>query len=86
VSGRHLIVADRAADFARRCITVLRSPDLRERLAREAWRLVSETYRWDDIGRRAVSDIASLRPASTGAGETIINQSAASDASMRRGG
>jgi polysaccharide biosynthesis protein PslH len=86
VSGRHLIVADRAVDFARRCITVLRSPDLRERLAREAWRLVSEAYRWDDIGRRAVSDIASLRPASTGAGETIINQSAASDAGMRRGG
>jgi glycosyltransferase involved in cell wall biosynthesis len=60
VHGRHLMVADRPREFAARCVALLRSPDQSDRLVREGWRLVSESYRWDDIGRKAVADVATL--------------------------
>jgi polysaccharide biosynthesis protein PslH len=60
VDGQHLMVADKPQDFAARCVALLRSLDLRHQLAREGWRLVSERYRWDQIGACAVSEVAKL--------------------------
>ena len=60
VHGRHLMVADSAQGLAGRCVALLRSETLRQRLGSEAWRLVSERYRWSDIGARAVAEVAQL--------------------------
>jgi polysaccharide biosynthesis protein PslH len=60
VAGRHLLVADRPSDLAARCVALLRSPELGERLAMEGRCLVSERYRWDEIHTRAVSEVAGL--------------------------
>lgn len=44
--GRHLLVADDAADFARAVTGLLRNAEDRERLGREARRLVEARYGW----------------------------------------
>src|SRR5262249_59081660 len=62
LDGQHLIVADRPQDLASRCVALLRSPELRDRIAREGWRLVAGRYRWEDIGKRAVAEVAQLLP------------------------
>jgi hypothetical protein len=54
------MVADDAKEFAARCVSLLRSPDQCARLTTAGWQLVSERYRWDAIGRRAVADVATL--------------------------
>jgi polysaccharide biosynthesis protein PslH len=84
--GRHLMVADTPSDFAARCVTLLRSPGSRDRLAMEGRRLVSERYRWEDIGRRAVSDVAALLQSRCGAGGAIIGQDSATPASVSPSG
>ena len=62
LDGQHLMVADRSRDFASRCVALLRSPELRDRIAREGRRLVAERYRWEDIGTRAVAEVALSLP------------------------
>jgi polysaccharide biosynthesis protein PslH len=44
--GRHLLVADRAGDFARQIAALLEDAQLRERLCREGRRLVERRYSW----------------------------------------
>jgi glycosyltransferase involved in cell wall biosynthesis len=66
VHDRHLLVADRPEDFAARCVAVMRSRDLGDRLVMEAWRLVSQKYRWEDIGAGVASDAAVLLKTSRG--------------------
>jgi polysaccharide biosynthesis protein PslH len=60
VDGEHLMMADAAELFGRRCVALLRSPELQAQMSTAAWRLVSELYRWDDIGARAMSQIGAL--------------------------
>jgi sugar transferase (PEP-CTERM/EpsH1 system associated) len=45
-SGRHLLIADGAEAFAGAALQVLRDPDLRRRLEREARTLVTRHYDW----------------------------------------
>ncbi|MEO5824202.1 MAG: glycosyltransferase [Vicinamibacteraceae bacterium] len=45
-SGRHLLIADGAADFAAAVLRVIREPELRRRLEREARTLVTTHYDW----------------------------------------
>ena len=45
-SGRHLLIADGADGFADAVVQVLRDPDLRRRLEREARTLVTRHYDW----------------------------------------
>ncbi len=47
--GRELVIADTAADFARRVIELLGDDRARESLGREARRLVEERYDWQAI-------------------------------------
>jgi glycosyltransferase involved in cell wall biosynthesis len=84
VDGRHLMVADRPRDFASRCVALLQSPDLRDRLVVEGRRLVSEVYRWDDIGTRAVSEVAELLRERVSAREMVTNRAGVSDEEARQ--
>jgi len=45
-SGRHLLIADGAEGFAEAVLRVVREPDLRRRLEREARSLVTQHYDW----------------------------------------
>lgn len=60
VDGMHLIVADGPRVFADRCVALLRSPELCDRLSAAGRRLVSERYQWEEIGARAVSQAHAL--------------------------
>lgn len=48
--GVHLLMADRAEDFAGAVLRVCRDPELRDTLGRNARRLAEEKYSWDSIG------------------------------------
>ncbi|NLH47590.1 MAG: glycosyltransferase [Myxococcales bacterium] len=48
-NGRHLLLADDPADFARACLRLLHEPETAARLAGEARRLVEMKYDWDAI-------------------------------------
>jgi glycosyltransferase involved in cell wall biosynthesis len=50
--GEHLLLADDAASFAECTLGLMRDPDLRQRLAANARRLVEEHYDWTSIGQR----------------------------------
>lgn len=52
--GEHLLLADDPVLFAEHTVALLRSPDLRARLAAAARRLVEQRYDWTPIGRRFV--------------------------------
>jgi polysaccharide biosynthesis protein PslH len=60
IDGQHLVIADRARDFAARCVELLQSPERRKRMTNEAWHLVSNQYGWDTIGKRLALEIAPL--------------------------
>jgi glycosyltransferase involved in cell wall biosynthesis len=49
--GEHLLLADKPQAFAEKVVQLLRSPDLRGRLARQARSLVEEYYDWDIVYR-----------------------------------
>ena len=53
--GRHLLIADEPEEFATAVYRLLSDPELRERLGREARRLVETKYSWDAIGRTVQS-------------------------------
>ena len=46
-SGRHILIADQADDFAEQCIRLLQNKELRNEIASNGYRLVKEKY---DIG------------------------------------
>ncbi len=51
-SGEHLLIADGAAEFARAVVTVLREPELADRLGRSGRELVCKKYSWNRVGER----------------------------------
>lgn len=55
VHGEHLLIADEPERFAAYTVELLRRPELRQRLAENARRLVEQKYDWAGIGRRFVS-------------------------------
>jgi polysaccharide biosynthesis protein PslH len=68
VAGEHLMVADDPEGFAEACINLLRSPSLRERLARRGRDLVWKTYRWETSMRRAIVGVEDLLSIATAPG------------------
>jgi glycosyltransferase involved in cell wall biosynthesis len=48
----HILIADDPAGFTAQVLRLLRDPALRQRLARDARRLVEGTYDWPAIGRQ----------------------------------
>lgn len=50
--GRHFHLADNPAEFAARCVELLRHPEARRRMADEAWRLVKESFSWEHATSR----------------------------------
>ncbi|GBD17430.1 D-inositol-3-phosphate glycosyltransferase [bacterium HR26] len=50
--GVHLLLADSPEEMAAAIARLVESPELRERLVENAWRLVDERYRWTTIGQR----------------------------------
>jgi glycosyltransferase involved in cell wall biosynthesis len=48
-SGRDMMIANDALTFAQNTITLLREPELRERLTQSAYKLVSSQYDWSAI-------------------------------------
>jgi sugar transferase (PEP-CTERM/EpsH1 system associated) len=66
-SGRHLLIADGAEAFADAVVRVVREPDLRRRLEREARTLVTRHYDWSVAAaqlERSLNDAAAAKPAS----------------------
>jgi glycosyltransferase involved in cell wall biosynthesis len=64
-AGRHALVADSAAEFARATVELLGKPELRQRLAAAGRQRVRERYDWRAIGRaldELIVDVASRRP------------------------
>ena len=50
--GVHLLLADSPEEFAQAVTRLVESPQLRESLVENAWRLVNQRYRWTTIGQR----------------------------------
>ena len=66
-SGRHLLIADGAEAFADAVLRVVREPDLRRRLEREARTLVTQHYDWSVAAgqlERSLIDAAAANAAS----------------------
>ena len=51
IDGRSIVLADDPTEFAARVVKILRSPDLRLSLGREARKLVESEYSWSTVGR-----------------------------------
>jgi glycosyltransferase involved in cell wall biosynthesis len=58
--GKNILIADEPADFASQVVRLMREPDLRERLAVNARRLVEERYDWRAIGQNFVRLVESV--------------------------
>ncbi len=58
--GVHLLMADRASEFAAQTTRLLTDPGLRASLAEKARRLVTEEYAWDSIGRQFEQAVAGM--------------------------
>ena len=77
VAGEHVLIGDTPADFAAHTIRLLNDPALRQRLARNARRLVVERYGWGDIGRHFRHVVEGAAPAAErpAEGERISDRS-----------
>jgi len=65
-SGRHLLIADSPQEFAAQVVRLLREPELRDTLVRNAYQLVREKYEWAHIGEQfcgVIEKLASARSA-----------------------
>lgn len=49
--GENILIADSPQSFAERCLALLANTVERERLAANAWKLVSERYSWEVVSR-----------------------------------
>jgi len=58
--GRHLLLADSPAEFARQVIRLLETPTLRARLAHAASEWVHENYDWGMLVQQATKELAAL--------------------------
>jgi|LSQX01.1.fsa_nt_gb glycosyltransferase involved in cell wall biosynthesis len=54
-SGKHLMIADTEAEFARAIIEILNNPQLADDLGANGRRLVCEKYSWERVGDRLLS-------------------------------
>jgi polysaccharide biosynthesis protein PslH len=52
IDGENILIADEPQDFAAKVVMLLRSPELRARLAAGGWRLVQAQYDWRTVGTR----------------------------------
>jgi glycosyltransferase involved in cell wall biosynthesis len=50
IHGENVLIADKPADYAELTVQLLKQPDLRENIARNARRLVERSYDWKVIG------------------------------------
>lgn len=50
--GENIAIADSAADFAERCLTLLDDADARTRMAANAWEMIAACYSWEVVSRR----------------------------------
>lgn len=55
---KHLIIADRPADFARVCVQLMDHPEYRRRLGAAGRRLVEDRYCWDRIAKHLLDAYA----------------------------
>jgi glycosyltransferase involved in cell wall biosynthesis len=55
VDGEHILLADDPGSFASRALQLLNDPELRQRLAANARRLVEQRYDWAQIGQQFVA-------------------------------
>ena len=62
-SGKHLLIADAPQEFAAQVVRLLREPELRDYLARNAVQLVREKYEWAQIGEQFCKVVENLVPA-----------------------
>jgi glycosyltransferase involved in cell wall biosynthesis len=60
VSGKHLLIADSADDFASATIQLLNDENLRGRIVTNAMELVREHYDWESIGINFVTAVETL--------------------------
>jgi glycosyltransferase involved in cell wall biosynthesis len=58
--NENVLMAEDAGTFADRCVSILKSPDLRFTLSRNGRRLVEERYNWASLGQRLVERITSI--------------------------
>lgn len=58
--GENVMMAEDAGTFADRCIAVLKSPDLRQKLSRGGRRLIEDQYNWAILGQRLVDRITGI--------------------------
>jgi glycosyltransferase involved in cell wall biosynthesis len=56
----NVLMAEDAVTFADRCVSLLKSPELRLALVRNGRRLVEDRYNWASLGQRLVERIASI--------------------------
>ena len=61
IDGKHLLIGDTPAEFARQTVRLLREPSLRETLSSHARQLVEEHYDWAKIGDRYFELLEDLR-------------------------
>lgn len=61
VHGRHVMIADTPADFARHVAALLEDPDLRDALGVQARELAVKSYGWDGIVAALVEEIEAIR-------------------------
>jgi glycosyltransferase involved in cell wall biosynthesis len=66
IHGEHLLLADDPDSFAAASLAVLSDPEVRQRLIRNAWRLVEERYDWTKIGREFASAVTEVSARCTG--------------------
>jgi glycosyltransferase involved in cell wall biosynthesis len=50
--GKHLLVADTAAEFAQRCAEVLQNPEFFRRMTEDAYTLLRDEHSWRAVGDR----------------------------------
>jgi glycosyltransferase involved in cell wall biosynthesis len=60
LGGEHVLIADAPGQFARDCVTLLRTPPLRQQLIRQGRDLVSRAYRWEAIDARVGAIVQEL--------------------------
>jgi polysaccharide biosynthesis protein PslH len=58
--GVDIVKAEGAEDFARATVALLRSPELRDRIAKGGRRLIETVYNWDRLGAEFESEIVRL--------------------------
>jgi len=51
VHKKNILLADDPGEFARQCLSLSNAPERGKQLAEEGWKLFTEKYTWDEIGK-----------------------------------